>query len=546
MTSQSIRSLRHWHWSRLDATTGADKGNPTVHSHATSWLEQTRGIRLFDQTSYPSFVVFCPMQCNPCESVEWRHGMDPWRIQRGWEARTDDASAGEIWYWLEMWRTGADRKYSSYTDCGRDHRGEYFSSTECGRDRRGEQILEWVVEYSESLLWGNQSVFWMSLCETGPVDQILCRMSDVLVKSTDRCTCTLCFQFLLVVHSCSDFSHEHWRSTSQVPSHVSNHFAHLSSSSCRCFEPPLSSIVSQRKRKFAQLWPICLPRNLWEKQVQTLNFATCQRTSAALSSTTWVPSIGSVKSENHRTWTSLMPKVEVQCRRLVTSPRILGKQLRACVSDSRSWQLFDRRKTVAWGLCLWWDATQAEAMICQSTQELIPQGLFASFWNQVKKTTKIHTQRSLMWNLVRREKEQSPIRASEKQIRFLMTWQCVAFAIEGSDLNTTPDHFVPTAKMNHLTHVESVWSFLIELEPWSDHVSLFASLKVRAQARNTKIARARSERDRRHASVTQECTCARAHVRDNTKLELVLVLQHQPQAHGWNTSSSKWNAGSTN
>ena len=39
-----------------------------------------------------------------------------------------------------------------------------------------------------------------------PVDQILGRLSDVLVKSTDRCTCTLCFQFLLVVHSCSDFS----------------------------------------------------------------------------------------------------------------------------------------------------------------------------------------------------------------------------------------------------------------------------------------------------------------------------------------------------
>ena len=39
-----------------------------------------------------------------------------------------------------------------------------------------------------------------------------------------------------------------------MPSHVSNHFAHLSSSSCRCVEPPLSSIVPQRKRKFAQLW----------------------------------------------------------------------------------------------------------------------------------------------------------------------------------------------------------------------------------------------------------------------------------------------------
>ena len=38
-------------------------------------------------------------------------------------------------------------------------------------------------------------------------------------------------------------SHEHRRSTlTQVPSQVSL---------CRCVEPPLSSIVSQRKRKFA-------------------------------------------------------------------------------------------------------------------------------------------------------------------------------------------------------------------------------------------------------------------------------------------------------
>ena len=36
----------------------------------------------------------------------------------------------------------ADREYSSYTDCGRDHRGDFSSSTECGRDRRGEQIFE--------------------------------------------------------------------------------------------------------------------------------------------------------------------------------------------------------------------------------------------------------------------------------------------------------------------------------------------------------------------------------------------------------------------
>ena len=188
-------------------------------SHATSWLEQTKGIRLFNQTSYPSFVVSCPMQFDPCESVKWRHGMDPWRTQRGWEARTDDASAVEIWYWLEMWRTGADREHSSYSHCGRDHRFEYSSSTDCERDRRGEQILDCVKEHPESLLWGNQSVSWMSLCETNkPVDPISCRLSDVLVKSTDLWTCTLCFQFLLVVHSCSDFS---WTLTIHISSAIS-------------------------------------------------------------------------------------------------------------------------------------------------------------------------------------------------------------------------------------------------------------------------------------------------------------------------------------
>ena len=38
----------------------------------------------------------------------------------------------------EIWRTGADREYSSFTDCG--------------RDRRGEQILDCVEQYPESLL----------------------------------------------------------------------------------------------------------------------------------------------------------------------------------------------------------------------------------------------------------------------------------------------------------------------------------------------------------------------------------------------------------
>ena len=39
---------------------------------------------------------------------------------------------------LETWRTGADREYSSYTDCG--------------RDRRGEQTPDRAEEYPEYLL----------------------------------------------------------------------------------------------------------------------------------------------------------------------------------------------------------------------------------------------------------------------------------------------------------------------------------------------------------------------------------------------------------
>ena len=38
----------------------------------------------------------------------------------------------------ETWRTGADREYSSFTDCG--------------RDRRGEQVLDCVEQYREPLL----------------------------------------------------------------------------------------------------------------------------------------------------------------------------------------------------------------------------------------------------------------------------------------------------------------------------------------------------------------------------------------------------------
>ena len=62
---------------------------------------------------------------------------------------------GKCW---ETWRTGTNREYSSFTDCG--------------RDRRSEQILVCVEQYPEPLLRGNRSVSGMSLCETSQLIQI--------------------------------------------------------------------------------------------------------------------------------------------------------------------------------------------------------------------------------------------------------------------------------------------------------------------------------------------------------------------------------------
>ena len=106
-------------------------------------------------------------------------------------------------------------------------------------------------------------------------------------------------------------------------------------------------------------------------------------------------------------------RCKVQCRRIVTSQRILEKQLRAYDTDSRGWQLADRCKAIVWGLA-WWDATQEEATTCQ-------QVMFASCGNQAKKRTNLHMLRSLEWNVVRETKKRSQIRASEQLIRPSLT-----------------------------------------------------------------------------------------------------------------------------
>ena len=122
-------------------------------------LEQTKGIRLFNHTQHVDWSrqgesdclikqvilrllssVQCSAICaNPwSDFMEWIH--DEYSVvEKHVQTMLQLLEFGIDW---EIWRTGADREYSSYSDCGRDHRVEYSSSTDCGRNRRGEQILE--------------------------------------------------------------------------------------------------------------------------------------------------------------------------------------------------------------------------------------------------------------------------------------------------------------------------------------------------------------------------------------------------------------------
>ena len=92
----------------------------------------------------------------------------------------------------------------------------------------------------------------------------------MLVKSTDRCTCTLCFQFLLVVHSCSDFlmntddPHLKCHLMSQIILHICLRLHVVVS------KTPLSSIVSQRKQKIAHGSGAVISRRQTSQQVLKL------------------------------------------------------------------------------------------------------------------------------------------------------------------------------------------------------------------------------------------------------------------------------------
>ena len=91
-------------------------------------------------------------------------------------------------------------------------------------------------------------------------------------------------------------------------------------------------------------------------------------------------------------------------------------------------------------------------MICQSTQELVPEGTFASFWNQVKKTTK-NRHAAIFEVKFRKKKAKGVITESRerKADTLFNDLESVAFAIEDNDLNITENNFVPTAKCNQDT-----------------------------------------------------------------------------------------------
>ena len=83
-------------------------------------------------------------------------------------------------------------------------------------------------------------------------------------------------------------------------------------------------------------------------------------------------------------------------------------------------------------------------MTCQSTQELIPQDMFASCWNQVKKTTKIHMQRFLKKKIG--EKAEVVTDSRERTAESLFNnLESVASVVEGSD-SKIDDNSVPTAR----------------------------------------------------------------------------------------------------
>ena len=80
-------------------------------------------------------------------------------------------------------------------------------------------------------------------------------------------------------------------------------------------------------------------------------------------------------------------------------------------------------------------------MTCQSTQDLIPQDIFAFYENLMM--TEMDVQQTKFDKQTRRTTTESRERSAEQLFYIL---ELVALAVEGSDLGTTEAPFEPTAR----------------------------------------------------------------------------------------------------
>ena len=91
-----------------------------------------------------------------------------------------------------------------------------------------------------------------------------------------------------------------------------------------------------------------------------------------------------------------------------------------------------------------WDATSAEAMVCQSTPELIHPDFFDFYGSQML-ITEMDMPQSLRSRLAKRQKRATEASRELSAGQLFDDLESVALVVEGSDLGTSEDRFEPTA-----------------------------------------------------------------------------------------------------
>ena len=181
-------------------------------------LEQTRGIRLFTHTQLVDWsrqgeirLFNHPLGRTGDPSVQCSAiCADPWSDFMEWihdeYSVVTHRRCFSCWnlVWIGIFgKTGASRDSSHRLW----KRSERWANPRLSAGVSQISTLRKWKSFLDELVWNR------------PVDPIFCRLSDVLVKSTVRCTCTLFFSCLPVVHSCSDFS---WTWTIHISSAISS------------------------------------------------------------------------------------------------------------------------------------------------------------------------------------------------------------------------------------------------------------------------------------------------------------------------------------